>query len=64
VAKTGIFQTGGWDIDVVHLYEKYFERKLHSYVTEKERVDITHDKVLDSHELLKELFWEDLRSVL
>jgi hypothetical protein len=46
-------------IGVVRLYEKYFERKLHRYLTEKQRVDITNDSVLGSHERLKERFWED-----
>jgi hypothetical protein len=46
------------DIEVVRLYEKYFERKLHSYMTEKEQVDIKNDSVLDGHECLEELLLE------
>jgi len=61
--RLGIFKLS-WDIHVFHLYEKYFERNLHSYLKEKKRVEITNSSVLDSHERWKELFGKILRSVL
>jgi hypothetical protein len=46
-------------IDSVCLYEKYVESKLHISLTEKERVDITNDRVLDKHKRLQNIPLED-----
>ena len=43
-------------IDLVDLYEKFVERKLHIYLTEKEKADTTNSCVQDDHEVLKRLY--------
>jgi len=47
------------DIDIVHLYEAFFDKKLHIYLTEKEKSDITKDSVLGSHKYKKQKLLED-----
>jgi hypothetical protein len=46
-------------IDLVDLYEMFIERKLHIYVTEKQKADITNSSVLDDLEYLKEIFFKN-----
>jgi hypothetical protein len=46
-------------IDLVDLYEIFVERKLHIYVTEKQRADITNSSVLDDLEYLKQVFFKN-----
>jgi len=43
-------------IDLVYLYEKFVERKLHIYLTEKQKADITNSCVQDDHEDLKVIY--------
>jgi ankyrin repeat protein len=43
-------------IDLVYLYEKFVERKLHIYLTEKQKADITNSCVQDDHEDLKDIY--------
>jgi len=47
------------DIDIVHLYEAFFDEKLHIYLTEKEKPDITKPSVLGSHKYKKQKLLED-----
>ena len=42
-------------IDLVDLYEISVERKLHIYVTEKQKVDITNSRVPDDLEYSKKI---------
>ena len=42
------------EIDLIHLYEVFVERKLHIYLTEKQKDDITNSSVLHNFEYLKE----------
>jgi len=46
-------------IDLVNLYEKFIERKLHIYLTEKQKADITNSCVQDDHEDLKYIYLEN-----
>ena len=51
----------GWTtprIDLVKLYEKFVERKLDIYRTEKQRADATNSSVQDDHEGLKQTYWK------
>jgi ankyrin repeat protein len=43
-------------VDLCYLFERFIERKLHIYQTEKKRDDITKSSVQDDHELLTEVF--------
>jgi hypothetical protein len=43
-------------IDLVNLYEKFVERKLHIYLTEKQKADTTNSCVQDDHEDLKDIY--------
>jgi ankyrin repeat protein len=43
-------------IDLVNLYEKFVERKLHIYLTQKQKADITNSSVQDDNEILKKEF--------
>jgi hypothetical protein len=43
-------------IDLVDLYEKFVERKLHVYLTEKQKANITNSSVQDDHEDLKHTY--------
>ena len=43
-------------IDLVNLYEKFVERKLHIYLTEKQKADTTNSCVQDDHEDLKHIY--------
>jgi hypothetical protein len=45
--------------DLVNLYEKFVEKKLHIYLTEKQKADITNSSVLDSLEFLKQTYLID-----
>jgi hypothetical protein len=56
--RLGVFKLTR-DIDIVCLYDNFFERKLPIYLAEAKGVDITNDIVLDSHERLKESFLEE-----
>jgi len=47
------------DINLVYLYDHFFERKLPIYLAEAKGVDITTDIVLESQEHLKESFLEE-----
>jgi hypothetical protein len=47
----------GWqcrNIDLVNMYEKFVDRKLHIYLNEKQKADITNFRVPDDLESLKE----------
>ena len=46
-------------IDLVDLYEISVEKKLHIYVIEKQKADITHSRVLDDLEYLKQIFFKN-----
>jgi hypothetical protein len=46
-------------IDLVDLYEIFIERKLHIYVTEKQKADITNSSVIDDLEYLKQIFFKN-----
>jgi hypothetical protein len=41
---------------LVNLYEKFVERKLRIYLTEKQKADITNCSVLDNLEILKQTY--------
>jgi hypothetical protein len=43
-------------IDLVNLYERFVERKLHIYLTEKQKADATNSCVQDDHEDLKRIY--------
>jgi hypothetical protein len=43
-------------IDLVNLYETFVERKLHIYLTEKQKSDTSNSCVLHDHEILKQTF--------
>jgi ankyrin repeat protein len=43
-------------IDLVNLYEKFVERKLHIYLTQKQKADTTNSCVQDDHEDLKHIY--------
>jgi ankyrin repeat protein len=58
--ETSLKSEGLWpDIDIVHLYEAFFDKKLHIYLTEKEKTDITKPSVLGSHKYKKQKLLED-----
>jgi ankyrin repeat protein len=58
--ETSLKSDGLWpDIDIVHLYEAFFDKKLHIYLTEKEKPDITKPSVLGSHKYRKQKLLED-----
>jgi hypothetical protein len=42
--------------NLVNLYEKFVERKLHIYLIEKQKADITNSSVLDNLEFLKQIY--------
>jgi ankyrin repeat protein len=44
--------------DLVNLYDKFVERKLHIYLTEKQKADATNSSVQDDHEDLKHIYLE------
>jgi ankyrin repeat protein len=43
-------------MDLLYLYDRFVERKLHIYQTEKKRDDVTNASVQDDHELLTKMF--------
>jgi hypothetical protein len=45
--------------DLVNLYEKFVEKKLHIYLTDKQKADITNSSVLDSLLFLKQTYLID-----
>jgi hypothetical protein len=47
------------EIDLVNLYETFVERKLHIYLTEKQKPDTTKPCLLNDHELLKQIYVEN-----
>jgi len=47
------------EIDGVHLYEVFVEKKLHIYLTEKQKANITIPSVLDEHEYSTQKYLED-----
>jgi len=47
------------EIDGVHLYEVFVEKKLHIYLTEKQKADETNPSVLDEHEYSTQKYLED-----
>ena len=47
------------EIDGVHLYEVFVEKKLHIYLTEKQKADITNPSVLDEYEYSTQKYLED-----
>ncbi|GFG37965.1 hypothetical protein Cfor_11168 [Coptotermes formosanus] len=46
-------------IDLVNLYERFVERKLHIYLRDKQKADISNSIFLDGHERLKQSYLED-----
>jgi hypothetical protein len=55
--------TDDWNnpkIDLINLYELFFSRKLHIYLTEKQNADITNSSVLDNFEDLKQTLFNNL----
>jgi hypothetical protein len=46
-------------IDLFNLYERFVERKLHIYLTEKQKPDTNNPYVLNDHELLKQIYLEN-----
>jgi hypothetical protein len=50
------------EIDLVNLYERFVERKLHIYLTEKLKADITISSVVDILELLKQTYLTDFET--
>jgi hypothetical protein len=46
-------------IDLVNLYEKFVEKKLHIYLTQKQKADISNSSVLGSLECLKQTYLID-----
>ena len=47
-------------LDLLELYDKSIERKLHTYETDKKREDLTNVGVQDDHERLMEIYTENL----
>jgi len=52
------------NIDLVKLYKVFVERKIHIYLTEKQKADITNSFVVDDQEVFKPLFFFNLRNLL
>jgi len=46
--------------ELLELHDKRIERKLHTYETEKKREDLTNASVQDDHEILKNIYLENL----
>jgi hypothetical protein len=57
--ETGLTSLPG-KLDLLHFYDTLVERNLHIYETEKKREDITKASVQDDHEILKDIYLENL----